>query len=184
MALKILKEYYAKGGALVQQPADPGVHSASTGAASGIIGMLEVVESDFSKNLVAAISEHEAADVQYERVSMENRVSKAIAEKDVKYKTKEAANLDKAIAEDSSDLEGVISELDAILEYTKTLRGQCEINKPESYEERAKRREAEIEGLKNALAILEGEAVFIQRRHKDLKKSALSLRGVVSHKTL
>merc|ERR1719171_804141 len=102
MALKVLKDYYAQGGALVQtrQPADPGVHSASTGAASGIIGMLEVVESDFSKNLAEAISEHEAADVAYERASMENRVSKAIAEKDVKYKTKEAAGLDKEIAED------------------------------------------------------------------------------------
>ena len=56
--------------------------------------MLEVVESDFSKNLAAAISEHEQADVRYERTSMDNRVSKAIAEKDVKYKTKEAAGLD------------------------------------------------------------------------------------------
>merc|ERR1719407_66084 len=112
---------------------------------------------------------------------MENRVSKAIAEKDVKYKTKEAASLDKEIAEDSSDLDGVISELDAIMSYTKTLRGQCEL-KPESYEERAKRREAEIAGLKEALAILEGESVFIQRKHK--KSSSHKLRGVLSHKKI
>jgi chromosome segregation ATPase len=183
MALKVLKDYYAAGGAALlqgKQPADPGTHSKSSGAASGIIGMLEVVESDFSKNLAAAISEHETADVEYEKVSMQNRVSKAIAEQDVKYKTKEAASLDKAISEHSSDLEGVESELEAIYSYTKTLRGQCEI-KPESYEDRAKRREAEISGLKEALAILEGESVFIQRTHKE---SSHRLRGVVSHKKI
>merc|ERR1719327_72867 len=186
MALKILKEYYAKeGGASFievkhHQPAGPAGHTASSGAASGIIGMLEVVESDFSKNLAAAIAEHDQADVTYEKQSMENRVSKAIAEKDVKYKTKEAAGLDKSIADPSSDLEGVQSELDAILTYTKTLRAQCEI-KPESYEERAARREAEISGLKEALAILEGEAVLLQQSHKSLQGTR-GLRGTAPHK--
>jgi len=186
MALKVLKDYYAQSGETaflqqsIRQPAAPGTHSASSGAASGIIGMLEVVESDFSKNLAAAISEHEAADVTYERAAMENRVSKAMKEQDVKYKTKEAASLDKATSENESDLEGVTTELDAIMDYTKTLRGQCEL-KPESYAERAKRREAEISGLKEALAILEGESVFIQRKHK---LSARSFRGVVSQKKL
>merc|ERR1719316_2236372 len=181
-----LKEYYAKeGGASFievkhHQPAGPAGHTASSGAASGIIGMLEVVESDFSKNLAAAIAEHEQADVTYEKQSMENRVSKAIAEKDVKYKTKEAAGLDKSIADHSSDLEGVQSELDAILTYTKTLRAQCEI-KPESYEERAARREAEISGLKEALAILEGEAVLLQQSHKSLQGTR-GLRGTAPHK--
>merc|ERR1719267_423783 len=42
LALKILNEYYAK--------ADKS-HSASSGGASGIVGMLEVVESDFTKGL-------------------------------------------------------------------------------------------------------------------------------------
>merc|ERR1719428_2372006 len=101
--------------------------------------MLEVVESDFSKNLAAAIAENENEAVQYEKSSMENRVSKAMKEQDVKYKTKEHTGLDKAINEYTSDLEGTQTELDAVLSYTKTLRAQCEL-KPESYEERKKRR--------------------------------------------
>jgi len=171
MALKVLKEYYAKDGeSLAQMKYEP-----SSGAASGIIGMLEVIESDFSKNLAGAIAENENEAIEYEKVSMENRVSKAMKEQDVKYKTKEAAGLDKSIAEHSSDLEGTQQELDSILEYTKTLRAQCEI-KPESYAERKARREAEIAGLKEALSILEGESVFLQQsKHK-------KLRGVAPHK--
>jgi len=167
MALKVLKDYYSASPELLQaraqQPAAPGTHEAASGASSGIIGMLEVIESDFSKNLAASMAEEEAAVTEYEKVTQENKITKTIKEQDVKYKTKEFTGLDKEISELSSDLEGVQSELDAVLAYTKTIRGQCEL-KPESYEERAKRREAEIAGLKEALAILEGEAVLLQKK--------------------
>merc|ERR1719389_1061476 len=47
LALKILNEYYAK--------ADKS-HGASSGGASGIVGLLEVVESDFTKGLTEMIA--------------------------------------------------------------------------------------------------------------------------------
>ena len=57
-----------------------------------------------------------------------------------------------------------------MLEYLKKLQDQC-VAKAEPYEEKVRRREAEIAGLKQALSILEGEAVLLQRgaAHRTLR---------------
>merc|ERR1719324_813912 len=153
MALKVLNEYYAK--------ADK-AHGSADGAGSGIIGLLEVCESDFSKGLAEMISAEESAAAEYETATKENEISKATKSQDVKYKTKESKSLDKAISETSADKATVTSELDAILEYYKGIEERC-IAKAETYAEIVKRRTAEIAGLKEALSILEGEAVLLQK---------------------
>merc|ERR1719473_893158 len=154
LALKVLRDYYASE--------DKG-HEAAEGAGSGIIGMLEVIESDFSKGLAEMISAEDTAQAEYERITKENEIMKTTKEQDVKYKTKTAKSLDKTVAETSSDKEGLQTELDAVLDYWAKIKEQC-IAKAEPYEERKKRREAEIAGLKEALAILEGEAVLLQQK--------------------
>jgi len=62
----------------------------------------------------------------------------------------------------------VQAELDAILEALKNLEDMC-IAKPESYAERAARRESEVSGLKEALSVLESESAFVQRSVKHLR---------------
>lgn len=165
LALKVLREYYAK---------EDKAHDAAEGAGSGIIGLLEVVESDFSKGLTEMVVTEESAATEYETQTKENEIAKATKEQDIKYKTKEVAALDKAVSQASADREGVQTELDAILEYWKSLQEQC-VAKAETYEERKARRDSEIAGLKEALQILGGEAVLIQR------SSHRALRGVHHH---
>merc|ERR1719443_2814562 len=173
MALKVLRDYYSNDGSSlvqVQQPAAPGSHQAASGAGSSIIGMLEVVESDMGRSLANENMNEEVAATAYEKLSMENRVTKTMKEQDVKYKTKEAAELDKKAMELNSDRDSASTELDAVLQYTKNIRGMCEV-KPETYSERKARREQEVAGLQEALRILEGETVFLQH----------SLRGAKVH---
>ena len=52
MALQVFKDYYAKGDE---------AHSSFDGASSGIIGLLEVCESDFSRNFTEMKGAEESA---------------------------------------------------------------------------------------------------------------------------
>merc|ERR1740121_493858 len=153
-ALKVLKDYYASEGK---------AHGSADGAASGIVGLLEVVEADFSKNLAQITADEEAAVAEYDAVSKENEIEKTAKEQDVEYKTKESKELDKSSAELSSDRTGVNAELDAVMDYLSRIEGEC-IAKAETYGARKERREAEIAGLKEALTILESETALVQRR--------------------
>merc|ERR1719414_1179847 len=156
LALKVLREYYA---------AASGGHAEAKGAGSSIIGLLEVAESDLSKTLAGLVSAEESAQSEYDAETKENEIEKTTKEQDVKYKSKEAGDLDKSLAEATSDRAAEQAELDAVMEYLKTLNKEC-IAKPETYSERKARREAEITGLKQALSILDGEAALIQRRSR------------------
>jgi len=154
LALKILREYYA-------QASD--AHAAAEGAGSSIIGLLEVVESDLSKTLAGIIATEESAQSSYDAETKENEVERTSKEQDVKYKSKEAVGLDKAVSEATSDRAAAQTELEAVLEYLGTLNKQC-IAVPETYAERKARREAKIEGLKQALSTLENETALLQRQ--------------------
>jgi len=154
-ALKVLNDYYSKA-------AD---HGSAGGSSTGIIGLLEVCESDFSKELAEITEAESSAQHSYDAETKENEITKVTKDQDVKFKTKEAASLDKSVSEYSSDKAGVETELGAVNEYLKELEGRC-IAKAETYGERKARREAEIAGLKDALTILEEETALIQTKSK------------------
>lgn len=165
LALKVLREYYSQ---------EDKAHSAAGGAGSNIIGLIEVIEADLSKSLAGINSEEETAQSSYEAETKENEIENAAKSKDVEYKVKESTGLDKSVAEAVADRSGVQAELDAVNEYLAGLNKQC-VAKPETYEERKGRREAELAGLKQALSILDGEAVLLQ------KTTRRSLRGPTPH---
>jgi len=181
-ALGVLRDYYGGAAAMLQnddsfgdfmqQPAMPEQHTKSTGAGQSVINMLEVVESDFSKNLATEEAQEADAATVYDRTNQENKVTKTIKDQDVKYKTQEFKSQDKNIAELSSDKETTSAELSAVLEYYDNLKGRC-VAKPETYSERRNRREAEITGLKDALNILEQETAFVQRKKRGVHSTFL-----------
>merc|ERR1712151_1136217 len=166
-AMSILRDYYGSGAALLQaqQPERPELHAKAIGSGNSIIGILEVVESDFAKNLAKETTEEDDAEAEYQKTTQENKVTKTLKDQDVKYKTREFTTLDKNVADMSADRETADAELSAVNEYFAKIKDRC-IAKPETYEERKRRRQAEIDGLKSALAILEDETAFVQRSKK------------------
>jgi len=152
-ALKVLRDYYAKDAA----------HSSADGAGRGIVGMLEVVESDFTKGLSEMTVTEQTSESEYDKESMSNKISKSTKEQSVKYKTKEFKGLDQSVSEAKSDRGTTQEELDSIVQYLGKLDDIC-IAKAEPFSERKRRREEEIAGLKEALSILSGEAVLLQRQ--------------------
>jgi len=169
MALQVLRDYYAQkddATELLQGGDDNGdlgaamslaQNTKSSGAAGGIIGMLEVAESDFSKMLAEGSAAEDQAQKEYDTVTEDNRVTTAAKTTEVKYKNKDKKETEAYLEETKSDLGTSQTELGAVLEYWEKLQPQC-VAKPEPYEERKKRREKEIAGLKEALTILEEES--------------------------
>merc|ERR1740117_1613469 len=141
----------------------PEKHVSAVGAGGGIVNILEVVEADFAKNLAQEEQEEADAQSEYDTMTQENKITTATKEQDAKYKTQEFTKLDSSIAELSSDRDTANTELNAVLEYYEKLKDRC-IAKPETYEERKRRREAEIAGLKQALTILKEETALVQRK--------------------
>jgi len=181
-ALVVLRDYY--GGAslvqddswsMLQQPAKPASHAKSGGAGGSIIDILELCESDFSKDLAAEESAESDAQESYDKQTQENKITKTMKEQDVKYKTQEFKGLDAEITELASDKGTSSKELAAVMEYYGKIKDRC-IAKPETYEERTARRQAEIDGLKQAQQILEDQTAFTQvRKRRGLKVGRIAL---------
>jgi len=148
LALKILREYYA---------ADNSAHEEAAGESTGIISLIEVCESDFSKLLATMVAEEEGAAAEYDKQTKENEITQTTKDQDVAYKTKESAALDKSVGELKTDAAAVQEVLDAVNQYLGELDKQC-VAKAESYETRVARRDAEIAGLKEALEALNAAA--------------------------
>merc|ERR1719453_1337556 len=165
-ALTVLKEFYAKAGEatalLQQQPEAPEIFDApykGMGAESGgVIGMLEVIQSDFARLEAETTAAEEAAQKEYDQFMTDSETDKAQKERDIEHKVKKKQDKEQLLEEKKKDREGTSKELDAALAYYDKLRPDC-IDTGISYEERVARRKEEIESLQEALSILNGEGV-------------------------
>merc|ERR1719201_2694282 len=151
-ATEVLREYY-EGASLIQTGQKTASQADEQGDGSGILGMLEVAESDFAQGLAEARTVEGAAQTEFDKLSKESKMLKATKSMEIKGKQSEVSSLKTTVSDLGSDKESITAELDAVLAYLDKLKPQCEVKVP-SYEERKAAREQEIEGLKNALDIL------------------------------
>jgi len=157
-AIAVLSEYY-NSAAFVQVKQAPEFGGAKSDVGSTIVSILEVAESDFTTMLAEAEADESSAAEAYEKLTQENAITKTTKQGDVKGKTSEGKQLEVALGNYAENKATTTDELDAVLMYLDKLKPQCE-SKVMSYAERKAKREQEIEGLKEALTILSGEALI------------------------
>merc|ERR1719253_1431021 len=151
-AIAVLQDYYSSG-SFVQSKQAPELGGAKTDIASTIMSMLEVAESDFTTLLAESEASEKEAQSNYDKLTEQNTVTKTASTQEVKGKEASVKSEETALLNYKEDFATTGKELEAVLAYLDKLKPQCE-TKVMSYAERVAKREAEIEGLKEALEIL------------------------------
>jgi cell division septum initiation protein DivIVA len=166
-ALTVLKEFYAKAGeatALIQkqQPAAPEIfdspYKGLQAENGGVVGMLEVIQSDFARLEAETKAAEATAQKEYDMFMTDSKVDKESKTTDIEHKTAKKQDETQALTVKKEDLEGTQKELDAALAYFDKLKPSC-VDAGVSYEDRVARRKEEIESLQEALRILNGEDI-------------------------
>merc|ERR1719331_452139 len=153
-AIQTLQAYYSQGSFVqLKTTAGPEFGGAKSDIGTTIIEMLEVAESDFTRLLAESEAAERSSQNAYDELSQKDAVAKAAKLAEVKGKQGEVKSLEMNLLNYKEDKESTLKELDAVLTYLDKLKPQCQ-TKVMSYAERKARREQEIAGLKEALAIL------------------------------
>merc|ERR1719171_1293321 len=153
-AIQVLQSYYSQGSFVQARAAQaPELGGAKSDIGSTIISMLEVAESEFTQLLSEATAAENAAASSFEKLGKKNTFARAAKIEEVKGKGSELKSLEMNLLNYKEDRETTGKELDAVLAYLDKLKPQCE-TKVVSFDERKAKREADIAGLKEALAIL------------------------------
>jgi len=138
-----------------RQPGAPEMEEGSyTGMANGgVLGLMEVCQSDFEK-VISETSATEADSAKiYDEFMADSDQDKAVKGADQKHKITAKSGKESKLTTAKKDLRITEEELAAAMAYYEKLKPSCE-EKVMSYEEKVAQRKAEIESLKEALEIL------------------------------
>lgn len=166
-ALTILQEFYAKAGKatdLLQTKQSPEEDAPETftepykgmgGESGGVVGLLEVIQTDFARLESETTANEEQASEEYTQFMNDSEVDKAVKSTDIEHKKGLITKKNSASTETKKELKTTQEELDAANAYYEKLKPSC-VDTGMTYEERVARREDEMQSLKEAMEILKG----------------------------
>jgi len=125
-------------------------YTGAGGESGGILGMLDVIKSDFERTV--SITEKAEASAEQEYMSFMTESGKSLAEKNMAHeqKTKQKDSVIEEYESAKEDIESQTALLRLSIKTLLELKPTC-VDTGMSYEERVSRREDEIESLKKAL---------------------------------
>jgi len=158
-AIEILRDFYdkAKGADFMQEDKlEP--YKGMQASSGGILGMLDVVLSDFTRleTETTATDQEQARD--HETFMNESNEDIAVKETTVKHNGERRAQAEESLRATTKELELTQEELSAASEYNEKLKARC-VDTGLSYEDRKATREEEIASLREALSILNQQDV-------------------------
>jgi len=162
-ALDILKGFYEKAAALVQegQAPPPGFKEYKKNEnAGGVMGMMQTIINDAKTMEAEVIRAEEDAQKAYEDFVKDSNASVQEKTKSMTNKIEERAKAEEDLNQATQDKENALLELEQLSNYNAELHQSCDFIM-KNFEIRQTARDEEIEALKQAKAILSG-AKFIQ----------------------
>merc|ERR1719375_312296 len=171
-ALATLKEFYEGAAGLIQTGYTPpnadrsgktvgdlapaafeGEYKGNQAESKGIIGLLEVILSDFERTLETVGEQEETAESEFEEFKTKNEEDTTSKQDSIKEKKGEMSDLEDDITTFTDEKRDASKKLDGALQELEKLKPMC-VAGEESYEERVAKREKEIASLKEAMQIL------------------------------
>jgi len=162
-ALSVLKEFYDKAAqatSFVQQKQpeifDDEPYKGMGAENGGVVGMIEVIQSDFARLESETSSAETEGQKEYDQFIADSNIDKAGKTSDLEHIESKTQNQKTALEEARAGLDGESKELEAAMAYWEKLKPSC-VDAVESYEDKVARRKEEIASLQEALKILTAE---------------------------
>merc|ERR1719409_1214876 len=137
------------------------------GESGGVIGMLEVIQSDFARLESDTRAAEASQGKAHNDFMSESAVTKAQKESDITHKTASKQREEMEMMDKQNNLMAEEKELDTANNYFDKLKPSC-LDAGMSFAEREARRQEEIQSLQEALRILNGEDIaLLQKMQKN-----------------
>jgi chromosome segregation ATPase len=133
---------------------DGGAYEGAKSESKGITGILEVILADFERQISSTISSDKSSHSSFADTESETNTAINVKQKRINIAESEVGEATASILEQEQALSDGQDLLDSATATLDNLESMC-VKGEETFEERKKKREEEIEALKDALAILE-----------------------------
>jgi chromosome segregation ATPase len=131
-----------------------GTYHGNQDAAKGIVGLLDVILSDFERTISTTNDEETSAQSSFETYEQDIKDDNDEKEGDITTKKNRIADIKDELVDESEDKDDAITKKDEAKKELQKLKPLC-VEGEETYAQRVAKREKEIEALKEAMTLLD-----------------------------
>mmetsp|Transcript_55349 Transcript_55349/g.87795 ORF Transcript_55349/g.87795 Transcript_55349/m.87795 type:complete len:710 (+) Transcript_55349:49-2178(+) len=152
-------------------PATVAAFSKKSEESNGVIGMIDLLIGDLTKEMTEAETTEKDSQADYEQAMKDAAEKRATDTKTLANKGKAKANMEASMEANTEEKAATSKTLMATLEYISSLHAECDWLL-QYYEVRKEARAAEVDSLKNAKAVLSGADFSLLETKRNLRGQA------------